>query len=72
MRCSYFGTMLTRIFSAIAISAIIQFFAVQFKEVDIVWWGNNIPYEGCDGTACSLFTLGPNETHFGPGVGQFK
>ncbi|KAF8922078.1 OPT-domain-containing protein [Mucidula mucida] len=56
---------------AIAISAIIQFFAVQYKAVDIVWAGNNIPYEGCDADACPAFTLGPDETHFGPGVGEF-
>lgn len=56
----------------IAISGIIQFFAVQFKEKDVVWQGNNIPYAGCDGAGCPLFTLAEGQDHFGPGVGEFS
>lgn len=58
--------------SAIAISAVIQFFAVQYKGYEIVWPGNTISYDNCDDKSCRYFTLGPDETHFGPGVGEFE
>jgi hypothetical protein len=51
--------------SGIAISAIIQFFAVQFHSVNIDWVGNDTPYNGCDGAGCPLKTLAHGE-HFGP------
>ncbi|KAK0457210.1 OPT-domain-containing protein [Desarmillaria tabescens] len=50
---------------AIAISAIIQFFAVQWYDVNISWPGNNKPFEGCDNDACPYLVLGDGE-HFGP------
>ncbi|KAK0433103.1 OPT-domain-containing protein [Armillaria borealis] len=56
---------------AIAISAIIQFFAVQWYGFNISWSGNNKPYEGCDADACPYLVLGDGE-HFGPGVGEYK
>ncbi|KAK0203274.1 OPT-domain-containing protein [Desarmillaria ectypa] len=56
---------------AIAISAILQFFAVQWYGGNISWPGNNKPYGGCDGNACSHLILGDGE-HFGPGVGEYE
>lgn len=46
----------------IAISAIVIFFAVQYHEVSLSWWGNNVPFAGVDGGAenapsCVLKTL---------------
>ncbi|KAK5996142.1 Sexual differentiation process protein isp4 [Cladobotryum mycophilum] len=35
--------------SAIGISAIVIFFAVQFHAVNLDWWGNNVSYAGVDG-----------------------
>ncbi|KAJ7597542.1 OPT-domain-containing protein [Mycena floridula] len=57
--------------SAIAISAIIQFFAVEFKSVHVNWVGNTISYNGCDNAGCPLLKLAKGE-HFGPGVGEFS
>ncbi|KAK0481199.1 OPT-domain-containing protein [Armillaria luteobubalina] len=56
---------------AIAISGIIQFFAVQWHGFNISWSGNNKPFEGCDGNACPYLVLGDGE-HFGPGVGEYE
>ncbi|KAK0482776.1 OPT-domain-containing protein [Armillaria novae-zelandiae] len=56
---------------AIAISAIIQFFAVQWNGFNISWPGNNKPYEGCDAVGCPYLVLG-DEEHFGPGVGEYE
>jgi len=54
----------------IAICAIVSFFALQWKGVEINWWGNNQPYEGCDGTGCPLLPI-PDSGHWGPGPGEF-
>ncbi|KDQ12029.1 hypothetical protein BOTBODRAFT_176795 [Botryobasidium botryosum FD-172 SS1] len=54
----------------VAICAIVSFFALQWKGVTIDWWGNNQPYEGCDGTGCPLFPV-PESGHWGPGPGEF-
>jgi len=56
--------------SAIAISGIVMFFALQWPDVVIDWWGNNVPYEGCEGTACTRL-IAP-KTGFGPAPGEFK
>ncbi|KIY65641.1 OPT-domain-containing protein [Cylindrobasidium torrendii FP15055 ss-10] len=68
----YNYVMASAIACAIAISAIIQFFAVQYKSVDIDWVGNTVPYAGCDGggKGCTYLTLEKGQ-HFGPGVGEF-
>lgn len=48
----------------VALSAIIIFFAVQYKPKNISWWGNNVPYAGVDGSdGCILKTL-PDGGHF--------
>ncbi|KAK0191685.1 OPT-domain-containing protein [Armillaria mellea] len=55
---------------AIALSAVIQFFAVQYVGAEINWGPNTIPYAGCDSNSCTYYTLADGE-HFGPGVGEF-
>jgi len=32
-------------------------FSVQWAQVEVPWWGNSQPYEGCEGTACTLLNL---------------
>ncbi|KAJ5088175.1 OPT oligopeptide transporter [Penicillium angulare] len=39
--------------AALAISAIIIFFAVQYHTVDINWWGNTVAFAGCDDLGCT-------------------
>lgn len=57
--------------SAIAIAAIVIFFGLQWTNKEVVWWGNTVSYQGCEGTACTRFVL-PEGEHFGPGVGEFS
>ncbi|KAH9938951.1 OPT-domain-containing protein [Epithele typhae] len=56
---------------AIAISGIIQFFALQFSDIAIDWVPNNIPFEGCDSNGCPFLEI-PEKGFFGPGVGEFS
>ncbi|TKA28232.1 hypothetical protein B0A50_04204 [Salinomyces thailandicus] len=52
----------------VAFSAVIIFFAVQYHEVDISWWGTNVLDSGVDGGAgqgARLTTL-PDSGVFGP------
>lgn len=51
--------------SGMAVSAIIIFFAVQYKAVDINWWGNTVSYAGVDGGSfsCVLKEI-PDVGHF--------
>lgn len=56
--------------SAIALSAIVMFFALQWPGVVISWSGNDRPFAGCDGNACPLLPI-PEQGYFGPGPGQF-
>lgn len=55
--------------TAIAVCAIVVFFAIQLPEVELNWWGNTVSYEGCEGTACTALEV--PETGFGPAVGSF-
>ncbi|OJZ90815.1 hypothetical protein ASPFODRAFT_179853 [Aspergillus luchuensis CBS 106.47] len=41
----------------VAISAIIIFFAVEYKEVNLNWWGNEVSYAGCDNDGCTLLAI---------------
>lgn len=47
----------------IGIAGLVIFFAVQFHAVDINWWGNNVPYSGCDNDGCPLLAI-PEIGHF--------
>ncbi|KAF5674560.1 sexual differentiation process isp4 [Fusarium heterosporum] len=62
-----YNYILSAAFSAgIAMSALVMFFALQYNDVNLDWWGNRIPFEGCDGTqSCLLKTVAPGD-HFGP------
>ncbi|KAM0815560.1 putative OPT oligopeptide transporter protein-domain-containing protein [Seiridium cardinale] len=57
--------------SAIAIAGIIIFFTVQWLQVELSWWGNDVVYEGCEDDACTLLTLNDGE-YFGPRLGSFS
>lgn len=56
--------------SAIAIAAIIIFFGLQFTGKTVDWWGNNVSFQGCEGTPCVTHTLADGE-YFGPRIGEF-
>lgn len=56
--------------TAIALSAILTFFALQFKGIEVDWVGNTRPYEGVDYAGPRLLEL-PEVGYFGPGVGEF-
>ncbi|KAJ6496101.1 OPT-domain-containing protein [Mycena sanguinolenta] len=56
--------------AAIAICAIVIFFAIEWPGVTINWSGNNRPFEGCDAMGCARLTV-PDQGWFGPGVGEF-
>ncbi|ROW08766.1 hypothetical protein VPNG_06405 [Cytospora leucostoma] len=60
----YALVMTTALNVGLALSAIVIFFAVQFKPKNISWWGNNVPYAGIDGNdECILKTV-PASGHF--------
>lgn len=49
-----------------------MFFALQYNDINLDWWGNRVPYEGCDGTqSCFLKTLAIDE-YFGPRIDEFS
>lgn len=57
---------------AIAICALICFFALQYNGIELPeWWGNTAQNQGCEDKACTLLKLGEGE-FFGPGVGEFR
>ena len=55
---------------AIAICALVIFFALQRQGIELDWSGNNLPFEGLDAVGPRLKVLAEGE-HFGPGVGEF-
>ncbi|KXJ86276.1 OPT oligopeptide transporter protein-domain-containing protein [Microdochium bolleyi] len=56
--------------SAIALSAIIIFFALQWPGIGVHWWGNDVVSQGCENKNCVLFQLAEGE-YFGPRIGEF-
>lgn len=54
----------------IALAAIIVFFALQYSDIELSWWGNNVPYAGADGNETPLLTLAPGQL-IGPQPGHF-
>ncbi|KAJ7897829.1 OPT-domain-containing protein [Mycena leptocephala] len=56
--------------AAIAISAVVIFFAVEWPNVTIDWVGNTRPFDGCDGAGCTRLPI-PDSGFFGPGPGEF-
>ncbi|QWU87127.1 hypothetical protein CA3LBN_001392 [Candidozyma haemuli] len=61
--------------AGVAFSSIIIFFAVQYDEKDINWWGNTVSYQGIEGGAGqqTLYNATEHapEGYFGPRVGSF-
>lgn len=57
--------------AGVAFSAIIIFFAVQYKEKDVNWWGNSVSYAGVDGVGPALkdAALEAPDGYFGPRFG---
>ncbi|KAK3346905.1 OPT oligopeptide transporter protein-domain-containing protein [Lasiosphaeria hispida] len=56
--------------SGISIAAVLIFFTLQWNEIEINWWGNNVVYQGCEDKPCVLKKLAPGEV-FGPKPGEF-
>ncbi|KAI5864126.1 OPT-domain-containing protein [Durotheca rogersii] len=56
--------------SAVAVAAIIIFFALQWPELRLRWWGNDVVNQGCEGDPCVLRHL-PDGEYFGPRIGEF-
>ncbi|KAK8091468.1 OPT oligopeptide transporter protein-domain-containing protein [Apiospora hydei] len=54
----------------VALTGLVCFFSLQYTGVELKWWGNEVIYQGCEETACTLYQV-PEGGHFGPGVGQF-
>lgn len=60
--------------AGVAFSAIIIFFAVQYHEKDVNWWGNNVVYEGIEGGYGQTTLKNISDTprgYFGPEKGYF-
>ena len=59
--------------AGIAFSGIIIFFAVQYHDKSINWWGNTVMYEGYDGIAKGRLnaTLSAPDGYFGLRKGHF-
>lgn len=59
-------------FSAgLALSGIVIFFAVQFKPVDLTWWGNTVSTAGIDGDDTRRLMDLPEKGFFGPEPGTY-
>lgn len=54
----------------LALSAIIIFFALQYIDVELNWWGNNVYAAGADYAGTPILTLAPGEK-FGPTPDQY-
>lgn len=50
--------------AAIAISAIVMLFSVQWARIEINWWGKSQASMGCESVACVLKTLAPGERFY--------
>jgi len=60
--------------AGVALSAVVIFFCVQYTEVAFEWWGTDVSFEGCEGTACRRFPPKlylPEVGYFGPPPGSF-
>ncbi|CAN3483673.1 oligopeptide transporter 2 [Diutina catenulata] len=59
--------------SGVALSGIIIFFAVQYHDKYIDWWGNSVSYVGVDGQGLARLnaTLQAPDGYFGPRKGDF-
>ncbi|KAM9898297.1 hypothetical protein OXX69_009937 [Metschnikowia pulcherrima] len=46
--------------AGVAFGGVIIFFAVQYHEVDLTWWGNTVSYSGTDGSVGQTSLLDPS------------
>ncbi|KAL1617046.1 hypothetical protein SLS54_008041 [Diplodia seriata] len=56
--------------TAIAVAAVVIFFAVEYNGYAVEWWGNGAE-SGCESKACTRLKL-PAGEYFGPRVGGFS
>ncbi|KAK3317272.1 OPT oligopeptide transporter protein-domain-containing protein [Cercophora scortea] len=56
--------------TGISIAAVVTFFALDWNNVEVDWWGNSVVSMGCEDDPCVLKTLADGE-HFGPDPGHF-
>ncbi|KAF2173471.1 hypothetical protein M409DRAFT_15752 [Zasmidium cellare ATCC 36951] len=54
---------------AIAISALVMYFALEYSGIELNWWGNGAN-SGCESKACVRMKL-PKGEYFGPRIGEF-
>ena len=59
--------------AGVAFSGIIIFFAVQYHDKSIIWWGNTVMYAGLDGLGVAALnaTISAPDGYFGPRKGHF-
>lgn len=61
--------------AGVAFSSVIIFFAVQYNEKPLVWWGNTVSYQGIEGRDGQMSLLNATEHapdgYFGPRIGEF-
>lgn len=58
--------------TGLVLSAIIIFFAVQYKDTAFNWWGNTVPYAGADGAGYPLKNITDTaKGYFGPDPGHY-
>ena len=55
----------------VAITGVIIFFSLQYTNVDLDWWGNQVSDQGCEHQPCLLKSL-PKDGYFGPRMGEFS
>ncbi|KAK4108537.1 OPT superfamily oligopeptide transporter [Canariomyces notabilis] len=56
--------------AGVAISGLIQFFAIGYNPVKLSWWGNTVSSAGIDGKQVGLLPI-PERGYFGPVKGSF-
>ncbi|KAL6938131.1 OPT superfamily [Hanseniaspora osmophila] len=58
--------------AGLVLSSIVIFFAVQYKDRYIDWWGNNVPYAGQDGLGEPLWNITATaKGYFGAAPGHY-
>jgi multisubunit Na+/H+ antiporter MnhB subunit len=56
--------------AGVAISALVMFFAVGYNPIHLKWWGNDVSYDGVDGSQIGILPI-PSRGYFGPEKGSF-
>jgi OPT family small oligopeptide transporter len=66
----YNYTLSAALTAGVAISALVQFFAIGYNPKSLKWWGNTVSSAGIDGSSTGLFPI-PARGYFGPEKGSF-